>query len=71
MIDINEDCVTNAHIWLRKEYNIPEYEIIYDRFCEEFNCDIEWTDNSATFGMEGALTFATKLDEFNFRLRWE
>jgi hypothetical protein len=35
-----EGSVLNAAMWLRKHYNIPEYEVIEDKFCEYFGCEI-------------------------------
>jgi len=36
-----EGPVLNAARWLRDYYGIPEYEIIEDRFCQHFECEIE------------------------------
>ena len=71
MISVNHPAVTNAHIWLREKYNVPEYETIVERFCEEFNCDVEWTDYyNPHYVNEGFIEFSSKNDELNFILRW-
>lgn len=64
--------VLNAARWLRGHLDIPEYEVIEDRFCKYFNCEIEQVmmdSPNQTFPLYTYAVFKEQ-DAVMFVLRW-
>lgn len=67
-----EGPVLNAALWLRDHYSIPEYEVIEDRFCQYFGCEIEITMMDPPYQEFPSKTYAVfdEKDALLFMLKW-
>lgn len=67
-----EGPVVNAARWLREYYEIPDYEMIEDKFCEHFKCEIHREMMEPPYQESPAYSYAVfdEHDATMFILRW-
>lgn len=60
----------NAAIWIREHFNIPEDETIFEKFEENFNCQIEVDDRNDYWMQPNKVVFKNNKDLIAFLLKW-